>query len=289
MQSEGSLTDAGGQPRRSQVAQAAGVGARDSPGTVASPPKNPGSPAAPVSGDAMLEKLPVAQRIVVKRALRAASEAHNEVGIIRAELIRTNERLQHSERELSKKSAALVRLSPHAGIYAAGLPDGLAAADVKKPLFEFRSQGRAIYPWVALGIALSAIAAFTFLFAHPGSFPAPGVVIARRLGAGPMPGKAPDSPSIGPSAVVKFREPGRAPVREAFDRLDRALSGIPPSEVERTLRQANQWLEAAGGPPCTVGFAGKKISLLVTSASKEDSPLTASLVRCAQAVEHVME
>jgi hypothetical protein len=223
---------------------------------------------------AMLEKLPVTQRIVVKQALRAASDAQDEVEVMRAELIRAHERLQCSEKELAGKSAPPVIPAEQMPACAPDPPKFLAAGAFEGAVLA--SDRRA--PGVYAAIALLAMAGCAFPFVHDSS----------SAVSVPSPEPAP----AGPPIAVQVSEPRPARVTEAFDRLDRALAGVPVLERESVILEANQWLEAAGSPPCTVGFAGKKTSLLVTFPARvagDDGPLAASLLRCALAVEHFVE
>jgi len=281
-----------GMPTRSVVARVTD----DSSETVGAPPKNLRTKRAStaVDGAAMLEKVPAGQRMALKQVLTEASKARDEAECAKEELTKVNERLRRAEQDLLEKSTALAKQSEEAEANTAGLRDDLAAAAVTNRDFEFRLRARAIYLWLALAAALSALAVCGFLFTRPLPRTTPHAPLAPR----PQTTANRTSAEAGHPRRVEWNNlptpvTGWQPGRELFERalgdLDRALADIPLTEVESALNEANEWLRASGSPPCTVGFADGRFSLLVTSGSKGSGTLTMSVIRCAQAVEHVAD
>jgi uncharacterized membrane protein len=273
-------SDAAEEPRRSQIAPV--KSSAPQPETVGDLLKGLGSKtaAAALNSAAVLEKLPAPQRTALKQALRAATEAHTEVETIRTELNQVKGRLQVAEKDLVDKTRALVIQTAHENDQVAGLTKDLEAAAVVSHASESRSQHRAIFIWLAFGTALLAITACAFLFLHP----APAHVSRHKV---------PELAVRPPPAVMAPVPPDQSSAQQsteaAFDRLDRALQGVPPREIERALDAANRWLVSSGSPPCTVKFDGSKVSLLITPEGKGNGPIAASLERCTQAVQHVIE
>jgi hypothetical protein len=263
------------EPRRSEIAPVTPTASP--PETVGDLLKGLGSKtaSAALTSAAVLEKLPAPQRTALKQALRAATEAHTEVETIRRELVQIKGRLQVAEKDLFDKTRALVTQSAHEDAHVAELTKDLAASAITSHVFESRSHVRAIYLWLAVGTAVVALLVCMFLFFHQ----APAHISRQKV----------------PEMVVRPPPKTSPPVTEAesteaaFDRLDQAMAGIPPVEIERALEEANRWLISSGSPPCTVKFDGDKVSLVVTPETKGNGPLAASLDRCTQAVEHVIE
>jgi hypothetical protein len=269
------------EPRRSQIAPEKNTSAP--PETVSDLLKGLGSKtaSAALSSAAVLEKLPAPQRTALKQALRAAAEAHTEVETIRVELAQVKGRLQVAEKDLFEKTRALVTQSAHEDAQVAGLTKDLAASAVTSHVFESRSRLRAVYLLIAVGTALVTLMICIILFFHS----APSSVSPRH--------EVPEMAVRLPPKADRSRAaqiPGEAESTEAaFDRLDQALAGVPATEIERALAEANRWLEALGAPPCTVKFDGDKVSLMVMPSGKGSGPLLVSLDRCTQAVRHVIE
>ncbi len=278
-------------PTRSQIApvgETAPVPAekgRDSPSPIAALLKalESKTASAALTNAAALEKLPAAQRIALKQALRAATEAHTEVETIKGELSRVKERLQLAEKDLLEKSQALRQHTAQAEEQVAGLTADLSAAVVTNRAFESRFHVRTVYLGFAYAIALSALITCAVLLLHSWRPPPLSAVPHETSEAAPLRAMPPARESEPQESVPE------EPTEAAFERLDRALAGVPSPDVDRALNAANLWLKASGAPPCTVRFDGTKVSLLVTPAGKVDGPLAASLDRCAQAVEHVVE
>jgi len=121
---------------------------------------------------------------------------------------------------------------------------------------------------------LSAALLCAFLLPHlstPARPKATVSTLAKVLPKGPSPPDEIDSPEV-----------------QALDRLSRALGGIPLSSAGSILSEANDWLEAKGAAPCAVRFGEGQPALIVTGDAKAEGPLVRALLRCADAVEHVV-
>ncbi len=99
-------------------------------------------------------------------------------------------------------------------------------------------------------------------------------------------------PEDEPPAAVPGSGPGagRDPVIEqSLARQDGVLARVPLPDVDSVMREANQWLLASRASPCFVRMGEGEISLLVTMKGKNAAPLSKTLGRCAEAVEHVTQ
>jgi hypothetical protein len=216
------------------------------------------------------EKLPAAQRVALKQALRSALEEHDEARRVKSELREVTERLRRAEKDLSAGSEALVRQSVEAETRSAGLAHDLEGRDARCLASEHSLRLRTVYLWLAIAVGMLVVAAWCFVSAR------------SALRKGPDLQKTPAAEML----VIPFHE--RDSVEAALDRLDQAMDGVPVVGVASVLNEANRWLKDSGAPPCSVVFGEAKISLLVTRSKKGDGLLTESILRCAGAVEHVL-
>jgi hypothetical protein len=235
-----------------------------------------------------LAELPANQKLALREALLAASESHKEAETSQSELLKATRLLHQAERELSEKSQAAVRQSEDAAVQAAGLKKDLAAATAANQAYEIRIRKRTAYFWLALGAGTVAAIAGAILL-PPLRPPLPRSAVVRlppKQLAAPPPLPVPI-----PRLAVTYS--GDITEQQALDRLDSDLAGLPLHEVSRALREANEWLTASGGPPCTVVTVEGDTSLLVSGRIKvnrgRDQPLAGAIERCADAVEHVIK
>jgi hypothetical protein len=222
------------------------------------------------------EKLPAAQRVALKQALRSALEEHEEVQRVKSELREVTERLRRTEEDLSAGSEALVRQSAEAETRSAGLVHDLEGRDARYLASEHRLRLRTIYLWLAVVTVIAMAAAWFLVTARP--------ALQQKT---PDLQKRPAAEKL----VIPFHEGEshqRDSVEAALDRLDRAMDGVPVMGVAGVLNEANRWLKDSGAPPCSVMFGEAKISLLVTRSKRGEGLLTESILRCAGAVEHVL-
>jgi hypothetical protein len=289
----GRLTKGAGEPGRSRIAPVAGEEKVDSVETIGGMLQGLGSTAAStaLANAAALEKLPAAQKVVVKQALRAALETHNEAEGFKDELARIKGLLQIAEKDLSDKSEGFRMQAAEAESKLAGIAHDLSGAAATSLASESRLRVRTVYLRVALGTALLAVTACGFLIVRPWEVLRAPSEAGKSLRAVKSLQKetALVTPVVAPVVTpIAMQRPGE-PVEEALDRLDRALSAIPLARITEAIDEANRWLIASGSPPCSVPFSGGKTSLVVTPTWDSPGLLAPSIVRCARAFEHVLE
>jgi hypothetical protein len=77
---------------------------------------------------------------------------------------------------------------------------------------------------------------------------------------------------------------------QALDRLNLALGRIPGPAIDNVLTIANSVLLEDGDSPCTVRFpTGERSLLVVVKRGGDSTPLADALLRCAGAVERVID
>jgi hypothetical protein len=114
------------------------------------------------------------------------------------------------------------------------------------------------------------------------------VLAMMTFGAGPKSHRAVPSPP--PKGIVKLAEPGRGTDEaEALNRLNRALAMVPARAIPGVLSAANEWLATAGQPPCSVQSAEGGMALVLAAGDPKQGALLASLSRCADALEHLIQ
>jgi hypothetical protein len=96
-------------------------------------------------------------------------------------------------------------------------------------------------------------------------------------------------PSPPAKAIVKPAEPRRGSEEaEALNRLNRALALVPSPAVPGVLTAANEWLATRGQRPCSVQSGGGGMALVLAPGDPKQGALVASLLRCADAIEHLI-
>jgi hypothetical protein len=293
----GRLTRGAGEPGRSRIAPVAGEEKVDSVETIGGMLQGLGSSAAStaLANAAALEKLPAAQKVVLKQALRAALETRNEAEGFKDELARIKGLLQIAEKDLSDKSEGFRMQAEEAESKLAGLAQDLSGAAATSCASESRLRVRTVHLRIALGTALLAITACAFLIVRTGAV----LRAPSEAGASSQAVKSLQKETtavarvvasvVAPDVASAVAQRQGEPVEEALNRLDRALSAIPLARVTEAIDEANRWLKASGSPPCSVPFSGGKTSLVVTPTLGSPGLLASSIVRCARAFEHVVE
>jgi hypothetical protein len=230
------------------------------------------------------------QQAALRQALRAASQANSKLESIQLEMVKVRDRLQRTEQVRLSQALAYRSQSASNESQLQSLRHDLAAAVAQNKSLQSRwwlgRQG-----WLSLGATFLAIAACTFVAYHP--------EYLKRSTASRTDASDVIAPVRQPQPLAKntgaqtssIPAGGQSAEEKALDRLDRAMTGIPPQEAGSILGKANQKLQASGRPPCTTRQVDGRASLVVTGGSaggsKGEGMLAAALTNCADAVEQV--
>lgn len=262
-----------------------------------------------------LGQLPPAQQTLLRCALAAASETFKKAEILQEDLVRFKEQQRQAQKDLFVESQALCRRSAFAEAQVIALREDLAATITLSDASDSRFRKHRSYLWLALATAVSAGMLYAVLLSHaPRPAPPHAMEMDRSLTSGSeiTLHRGPDSATwqregsphsiegsadwrspadVPPAKAAALSPPGsRQPIAEqALNRLDSALDRVPLAAVDSVLNEANQWLRAAHTPPCFIRLGEGETSLLVRVDGKDDAPFSSALVRCAEAVEHVVE
>jgi hypothetical protein len=197
-----------------------------------------------------------------------------------------NERVRKAENDLLEKSREFGRQSSDAAAQIAALREGLAVAIAAIPPPQPHLKLRGVF----LCAAISIVTVGAFFLPRPGVPVAWIATEARKWNHPPWQRAArlrihaaTPRPVLAPSIAESFEE-------QALDRLSLALGRVPGPAVDNVLTIANSVLLEDGDPPCTVRFpTGERSLLVVVKRGGDSTPLADALLRCAGAVERVID
>jgi hypothetical protein len=233
-----------------------------------------------------------AHQAALRQALRAASQANSKLESLQYEMVKVRDRLQRTEQARLSQALSFRSQNATAEAKLESLTQDLAVAVARNQSFQSRSRVGKVSGLLALGTTLSAVAVGAFLVTHPGS-----------LHMRNAPQGTPDMVSLTgqPGSLAKgtgtrtaVLAPGdQSKSEQALDRLDRAMAGISSHDTGDVLTEVNKKLQASGAPPCATRSGNGKPSLVITGGAagggKGEGMLAAALVRCADAVEQVVQ